>query len=181
VSHEVNNQILNLAHLTQVAHPHHVTHTPFTQGNTTASGNPGNIAGTSTSHPGNTSGNVIYVDANLPYTGVFRWEIRIAFQLLIYLTQGVCPLWVTRGFLLTPHRPTQTQIFSNVLPNHVLRSQHTPTDMGVPHGPIPDMFFPRTPAYATPNAWVGDNEGVRDQFARTLWEFVFTLRARARL
>jgi hypothetical protein len=33
----------------------------------------------------------------------------------------------------------------------------------VPHGPIPDIFFPRTPAYATPNPWVGDNEGVRGQ------------------
>jgi hypothetical protein len=37
--------------------------------NSTALGNPGNIAGTSTSHPGNTSGNVIYIDANSPYTG----------------------------------------------------------------------------------------------------------------
>jgi uncharacterized alkaline shock family protein YloU len=44
-------------------------------GNTTALGNPGNIASTSTLHPGNTSGNVIYVDASLPYSGVFRWEI----------------------------------------------------------------------------------------------------------
>jgi hypothetical protein len=31
----------------------------------------------------------------------------------------------------------------------------------VPHGPIPDILFPRTPAYATPNKQVdGDNEGV---------------------
>jgi hypothetical protein len=37
-------------------------------GNTTTSGNPCNVAGTSTSHMGNTSGNVIYVDANSPYT-----------------------------------------------------------------------------------------------------------------
>jgi uncharacterized alkaline shock family protein YloU len=44
-------------------------------GNTTALGNPGNIASTSTLHPGNTSGNVIYADASLPYSGVFRWEI----------------------------------------------------------------------------------------------------------
>jgi hypothetical protein len=41
----------------------------FYLGNTTASGNSGNIAGTCTSHPGNTSGNVIYVDANSPYMG----------------------------------------------------------------------------------------------------------------
>jgi hypothetical protein len=38
-------------------------------GNTTASGNPSSIVGTSTSHPGNTSDNVIYVDANSPYIG----------------------------------------------------------------------------------------------------------------
>jgi hypothetical protein len=38
-------------------------------GNTTASCNPGNIASTSTLHPGNTSGNVIYVDASSPYPG----------------------------------------------------------------------------------------------------------------
>jgi hypothetical protein len=32
---------------------------------------------------------------------------------------------------------------------------------GVPHGPIPDILFPRTPAYVTPNTQVdGDNEGV---------------------
>jgi hypothetical protein len=36
-------------------------------GNTTAPGNPGNIASTSTLHLGNTSGNVIYVDATSPY------------------------------------------------------------------------------------------------------------------
>jgi hypothetical protein len=26
-----------------------------------------------------------------------------------------------------------------------------PTGMGVPHGPIPDIIFPRTPAYVTTN------------------------------
>jgi hypothetical protein len=65
-------------------------------GNTTASGNPGNVASTNTLHPGNTSDNVIYVDANSPYSGgVFRWEIRVTFRLLIYLTRGAHPLWVT--------------------------------------------------------------------------------------
>jgi hypothetical protein len=38
-------------------------------GNTTASGNPSNIASTSNLQPGNTSGNVIYVDACSPYPG----------------------------------------------------------------------------------------------------------------
>jgi hypothetical protein len=42
------------------------------------------------------------------------------------------------------------------------------TGTGVPHSPIPDIFFPRTPAYVTPHPRVGDNEGVRDQIARTL-------------
>jgi hypothetical protein len=56
------------------------------------------------------------------------------------------------------------------------------TGMGVPHGPIPDIFFPRTPAYVTPNPRVeGDvNDGVRDQIARTLREFGFTPKGRAR-
>jgi hypothetical protein len=38
-------------------------------GNTTTPHNLGNIASTSTLHPGNTSGNVIYVDASSPYPG----------------------------------------------------------------------------------------------------------------
>jgi hypothetical protein len=37
--------------------------------NTTASGNPGNTASTSTLHPGSTLGNFIYVDASSPYPG----------------------------------------------------------------------------------------------------------------
>jgi hypothetical protein len=57
-----------------------------------------------------------------------------------------------------------------------------PTNTGVPHGPIPDIFFPRTPAYITPNPRVeGEvNDGVRDQIARTLMEFGFTPKGRAR-
>jgi hypothetical protein len=43
-------------------------------GNNTALGNPGNKVGTSTSHPDNTSGNVIYVDANSSYTGGVSME-----------------------------------------------------------------------------------------------------------
>jgi hypothetical protein len=48
--------------------------------------------------------------------------------------------------------------------------------MGLPHGPIPDIFFPRTSAYATPNPRVeGEiNDGVRDQISWTLSEFGFT-------
>jgi hypothetical protein len=52
----------------------------------------------------------------------------------------------------------------------------------VPHGPIPDIFFPRTPAYITRNPRVeGEvNDGVRDQIARTLREFEFTQKGWAR-
>jgi hypothetical protein len=57
-----------------------------------------------------------------------------------------------------------------------------PTGTGVPHGPIPGIFFPRTPAYVTPNPRVeGEiNNGVRDQITRTLREFGFTPKGRAR-
>jgi hypothetical protein len=57
-----------------------------------------------------------------------------------------------------------------------------PMGTGVPHGPIPDILFLRTPAYAAPNPQVeGDNEGVRDQIARTLREFGFMPKGQARL
>jgi hypothetical protein len=57
-----------------------------------------------------------------------------------------------------------------------------PMGTGVPHGPIPDILFLRTPVYVTPNPTVeGEiNEGVRDQIARTLMEFGFTHKGRAR-
>jgi hypothetical protein len=57
-----------------------------------------------------------------------------------------------------------------------------PMGTGVPHGPIPDIFFPRTPAYVTPNPRVeGEvNDGVRDQITRTLREFGFTPKGWAR-
>jgi hypothetical protein len=57
-----------------------------------------------------------------------------------------------------------------------------PTCTGVPHYPIPDIFVPRTPGYATPNQRVqGEvNNGVRDQIPRTLREFGFTPKGRAR-
>jgi hypothetical protein len=56
-----------------------------------------------------------------------------------------------------------------------------PMGTRVPHRPILDVLFLRTPAYATPNSKVeGENEGVRDQIARTLQEFGFTPKGRAR-
>jgi hypothetical protein len=56
-----------------------------------------------------------------------------------------------------------------------------PMGIGVPHGPIPNIFFPRMPAYVAPNPQVeGDNEGVRYQIARTLLEFGFMPKGWAR-
>jgi hypothetical protein len=51
-----------------------------------------------------------------------------------------------------------------------------PIGMGVPHGPIPDILFPRTPAYVTPNSRVEGEvkDGVRDQIARTKGVRVYT-------
>jgi hypothetical protein len=82
-----------------------------------------------------------------------------------------------------------TQLNSGVSPNFQQPCYQTmaygpnipPMGTGVPHKPIPDILFLRTPAYAMPNPQVeGDNEGVGDQIARTLWEFRFTPRGRAR-
>jgi hypothetical protein len=52
---------------------------------------------------------------------------------------------------------------------------------GVPHGPSPNILFPRTLAYITPNPRVNGemNEGVRDQIARMLKEFGFMPKGRA--
>jgi hypothetical protein len=57
-----------------------------------------------------------------------------------------------------------------------------PMGTGVPHGPILDIYFPRTPAYVTPNPRVDGemNEGVRDRIARMLREFGFTPKGQAR-
>jgi hypothetical protein len=52
-----------------------------------------------------------------------------------------------------------------------------PMGNGTPHGPMPDILFPRTPAYPTPNPgndnYGGMTEGVREQIVRTLREFGF--------
>jgi hypothetical protein len=56
-----------------------------------------------------------------------------------------------------------------------------PMGTGVPHKPIPDILLSKTPAYAAPTPQVdGDNGGVRDQIVRTLREFGFTSKGRAR-
>jgi hypothetical protein len=63
------------------------------------------------------------------------------------------------------------------------RTEVRPHNMiGVAMEDIPDIFFPRTPVYNTPNLRVeGEvDDGVRDQIARTLREFGFTMKGWAR-
>jgi hypothetical protein len=117
--------------------------------------------------------------------GVFRWEIQLALRLLIYLTRGARPVQVTWGFLLTPHRltQTQTQTFSNRITKLWLTvSTYLPRVRVFLMVLFPTYFFPRTPTYVTPNLRVeGEvNDGVMDQIARTLREFGFTPKGRAR-
>jgi hypothetical protein len=146
--------------------------------NTSTSGNPGNVASTSTLHPVNTSGNVIYVDASSLYLGDVSMGNPSNFP--------VANLSYPGGRASTsgnPGFPTHTTP-SNPNPNFQQLYYQTmaygpnipPTGTGVPHSPIPDIFFPRTPAYVTPNPRLeGEvNDGVRDQIARTLREFGFT-------
>jgi hypothetical protein len=152
-------------------------------GNTTVLCNPGNIASTITLHPGNTSGNVIYVDGNSLYPGGVSMGNRGSF-----LTANL-PYLGGVSTLGNPGLPAHTTL-TNANPNFQQPYYQTkaygpnipPTGTGVPHGPIPDIFFPRTPAYVTPNPRVeGEvNDGVRDQIARTLREFGFTPKGRAR-
>jgi hypothetical protein len=62
----------------------------------------------------------------------------------------------------------------------------SPMGSSVQHGPVPDVLFPRTPASNT--CPLGTNRvndggmatGVREQIARTLREFGFTPKGRAR-
>jgi hypothetical protein len=60
-----------------------------------------------------------------------------------------------------------------------------PMGSGVPNGPVPDVFFRRTPAPYTPgtvnNVGGGMTEGIREQIARTLREFSFTPRGHAKV
>jgi hypothetical protein len=127
----------------------------------------------STAYPGNTAGNVVYVDANSPYMGGVSMGNLGSFPTanLPYPGGGVS----TSG---NPGFPTHTTP-TNPNPNFQQPYYQTmsygpnipPTGIGVPHGPILDIFSPITPAYATPNPRVGENEGVRDQITRTLREF----------
>jgi uncharacterized membrane protein len=151
-------------------------------GNTTASGNPGNIASTSTLHLGNTSGNVFYVDDSSPYPGgVLMGNPGSSLTANLPYSRGAS----TSGNPGFPAHTTPTNPNLNFQQPYYETMAYgpniPPTSTGVPHGPIPDIFFPRTPAYITPNLRVeGEvNYGVRDQIARTLREFRFTPKGRA--
>jgi hypothetical protein len=92
-------------------------------GNTTASSNPGNVGGTSTSHPGNTSGNVIYVDANSPYTGGVSMGNLGSFLTANLSYLGGMSTLGNPGFPAHTTPTNTNPIFSaTILPIHVLRS-----------------------------------------------------------
>jgi hypothetical protein len=152
-------------------------------GNTTAPGNLGNIASTSTLHLGNTSGNVVYVDASSPYPGgVSMGNLGSSPTANLPYSGGAS----TSGNSVFPTQTTPTNRNLNFQQPYYQTMAYgpniTPMGTGVPHHPIPEIFFPRTPAYVTPNPRVeGEvNDGVRDQMARTLREFGFIPKGRAR-
>jgi hypothetical protein len=59
-----------------------------------------------------------------------------------------------------------------------------PMGSGMPHGPILDVMFPRTPGLNTSvvgfDGGGGAADGVRDHITRTLWELGFTPKGRAK-
>jgi hypothetical protein len=107
----------------------------------------------------------VFPTASIPYPGGVSTSVNTGFP--AHTTQpnpGVSPNFKQPYYQTMAYRPN--------IP---------PMGTGVPHRPIPDTLFLRTPAYATPNPQVErDNEGVRDQIARTLWEFGFTPKGRVR-
>jgi hypothetical protein len=108
----------------------------------------------------------IFPTASIPCPGGASTLVNTGF--LAHTTQpnlGVCPNF---------QQPSnQTMAYGPNIP---------PIGTGVPHEPIPNIHFLRTPAYATPNPQVeGDNKGLRDWIARTLREFGFMPKCRARL
>jgi hypothetical protein len=152
-------------------------------GNTTALGDPGNIASTTTLHPGNTLGHVIYVDSSSPYPGGVSMGNLGSFPIANLPYSGGASTSSNLGFPghITPTNPNpnfwqpyyQTMAYGPNIP---------PTSTSVPHGPVLDIFFHRTSTNITPNLRVeGEvNDGVRDQISRTLREFDFTPKGRAR-
>jgi hypothetical protein len=152
---------------------------------TTAPGNMGVLANASTLHPDSPLGKVNYVDASSPYPGSTSMGNPVIFPIAsIPYPVGAStsgnpglPAHVTEpnpSVSLNFQQPYyQTMAYGPNMP---------PMGTSVPHGPIPDVLFPRTPAYVTRNPRVDGemNEGVRDQIARTLREFGFMPKGRAR-
>jgi hypothetical protein len=141
--------------------------------NTTAPGNLGDIASTNTLY----SGNVIYVDASSPYSGgVYMGNLGSSLTANLPYSGGAS----TSGNSGFPANTTPTNPNPNFQQSYYQTMAYSPNvppiGTGVPNGPIPDIFFPRTPAYVTRNPRVeGEvNDGVRDQIARTMREFGFT-------
>jgi hypothetical protein len=127
-------------------------------GNTTA---PGNIASTSTLHQDNTSGNV----ASLPYPGgVSMGNPGSSLTTNLPYSGGTSTLG-NLGFLAHTTLTNPNLNFQQLYYETMAYSPNIPPmGTGVPHGPIPDIFFHRTLAYVTPNPRVeGEvNDGVRD-------------------
>jgi hypothetical protein len=69
VRHRVNNQILHIAHLTQVTHLHRVTWAHSSRVAQPHRVTRGVLTNTSTPHPSSSSCDIIYVDASSPYLG----------------------------------------------------------------------------------------------------------------
>jgi hypothetical protein len=123
-------------------------------GSTTAPGNTGVLANTSTSHPGSTSGNAIYVDAGSPYLGSTSMGNPGVFPTASIPYPGSAS---TSGSPGLPAHVTQPN--PGVSPNFqqpyyqtmAYRPNIPPMGTCVPHGPILNVLFPRTLAYVTPN------------------------------
>jgi hypothetical protein len=119
-----------------------------------APGNTGVLANTSTTQPGNTLGNVIYVDANSPYPGSTSMSNPGVFPTASIPHPGGGSTLVNMGF---PAHTTQPNL--GVSPNFQQPYYQTmaygpnkpPMGTGVQHGPIPNILFLRTPGYETPN------------------------------
>jgi hypothetical protein len=156
----------------------------FYPGSTTAPGKTGVLANTSTSRSGSTLGNAIYVDASSPYPR------STTMGNLGFFPNGSIPYpggASTSGSLGLPAHVTQPN--PGVSPNfqqpyyQIMAYGPNIPPMGtcVPHGPILNVLFPRTPAYVTPNPRVNGemNEGVMNQIARMLREFGFMPKGRS--
>jgi hypothetical protein len=113
-------------------------------GSTTAPGNTGVLANISTSHSGSTLGNIIYVDASSPYLGSASMGNPRGFPTASIPYPGGTS---TLGNLGLPAHVTQpnpgvSPIFQQPYYQTMAYGPNIPPmGTGVPHGPIPDVFF----------------------------------------